>query len=51
MFKPFDLKRLTRDRDGFVARLELAFALERRPPLVAPRPPPPAEADTAKKAK
>lgn len=50
MFKPFDLKKLAKDRDGFVARLELAFALERPKPLVAP-PPPPAEADTTKKAK
>lgn len=47
MVKPFDARRLFEDKDGLVARLELAFALARPKPL---RPPPavlpaPAEAD------
>ena len=43
--KPFDVRRLFQDRDNLVARLELAFALERRKPLRPP--PPPAEPSTA----
>ncbi|HSI04041.1 MAG: hypothetical protein ACAI38_20795 [Myxococcota bacterium] len=48
MPKPFDVRRLFQDRDDFIARLELAFALERRKPLrppPAPPEPPTAEAD------
>ncbi len=45
MPRSFDVRRLFQDRDNLVARLELAFALERRKPLQAPPVPPPAEAD------
>jgi hypothetical protein len=41
MSMPFDIKGILRDRDALVARLELAFALERRPlttAAVAPEP-------------
>lgn len=49
MYKRFDLKSLLANRDALVARLELAFALERRPATLSPPPPPPAEADKAKR--
>jgi hypothetical protein len=46
--RPLDLKRILRDHDGLLARLELSFALE-RPKIVrpVPRPRPPATSTAA----
>lgn len=40
MKKPFELRKILRDKDALMPRLELALALERRP-LVTLVPPPP----------
>lgn len=36
MLKPFDLKRILKDRDALVARIELALALDRPQKLMVP---------------
>lgn len=50
MRKPFELRKILRDKDALMPRLELALALERRPQVVPPTPPmPPLKGDEPKR--